>query len=299
MLLGKNKGNEYALNLGSSDYFMFLDAGLRNDKTSSVISLKSYQSNSAIPLYQNSVWPRSEVAEEIPLADATMLSNWPRSEVAEETPLADATMVSNWPRSEVAEEIPLADATMVSNWPRSEVAEETPLADATMVSNWPRSEVAEETPLADATMVSPHISLDTKIANDSRVSPKISLDPQISGDSRLSTNIPLNTHVADDSWPFSELPPALQFVTFCNIEISEEQKHHISGRYLYNAAEKKVTFDLKLKVDKAEERKSGSIQMIALGISEDDNWGNDLLITCDTQPHISAFGLQKVHVFYV
>ena len=148
-------------------------------------------------------------------------------------------------------------------------------------------------------MVSPHISLDTKIANDSRVSPKISLDPQISGDSRLSTNIPLNTHVADDSWPFSELPPALQFVTFCNIEISEEQKHHISGRYLYNAAEKKVTFDLKLKVDKAEERKSGSIQMIALGISEDDNWGNDLLITCDTQPHISAFGLQKVHVFYV
>ena len=132
------------------------------------------------------------------------------------------------------------------------------------------------------------------------------------------TAIPLNQNLA---WPHSEAvkeisfgepnlpskPPNIHRQTssmnsFCS-DVTMDQSRNVysdlSGTYNYNADSKKVTFELKLNTTNPNEGNKPPIQMIVLGFSDDDEWGEDLIISCDTHPHISAFGNWKVKLFGV
>ena len=152
---------EYKLNLGTMDYFVLLEAGKRN-KENKLIAIKSHITNTAIPLYQNLIWPM---------------------------------------------------------------------------------------------------------------------------ESQVSTAIEMSAQTTENKENY--------FGTFCNMQLSEGNRHQMSGSYNYNAEDKKVTFDLIL----TNGQTSGNVSemtKIVLGISEDNEWGNDLLISCDTHRHISALGQIKV-----
>ena len=91
--------------------------------------------------------------------------------------------------------------------------------------------------------------------------------------------------------------PELLLNNFCtgtSPEQSDTGKNEVSGGYVLNALEKKVTFELRLNTSRSKEGYSSPLQTILLGLSEDKNWGNDLVISCDTHRHISAFGQWKV-----
>ena len=152
---------EYKLNLGTMDYFVFLEAGKRNIENK-LISIKSSATNTAIPLYQNLIWPM---------------------------------------------------------------------------------------------------------------------------ETQVSRAIETYTQTTEKKEKYSG--------TFCDMQMSEGDRHQMSGYYDYNAEDKKVTFALIL----TNGQTSGSVSTmtkIVLGISEDNDWGNDLLISCDTHRHISALGEIKV-----
>ena len=51
---------------------------------------------------------------------------------------------------------------------------------------------------------------------------------------------------------------------------------------------------LRVKTDVKEGISDKTMTKIVLGISEDNDWGDDLLISCDTHRHISALGEIKV-----
>ena len=74
--------------------------------------------------------------------------------------------------------------------------------------------------------------------------------------------------------------------------------NEVSGGYRFDALDKKVTFELRLNTSRSKEGYSSPIQKILLGFSEDEIWGNDFIISCDTHRHMSAFGQWKVLIFH-
>jgi hypothetical protein len=114
--------------------------------------------------------------------------------------------------------------------------------------------------------------------------------------------------VKDISFGEPQLPARLPAVhtprtlrnSFCSFDTMEPYGNvylDLSGAYSYDANSKKITFELKLNYLKPNNKPP--IQKIVLGFSEDDAWGDDMVISCDTHPHISAFGHYKVKVFSV
>ena len=88
---------------------------------------------------------------------------------------------------------------------------------------------------------------------------------------------------------------------FCNATSPEQPDmgiNEVSGGYRFDASDKKITFELRLNTSRSKEGYSSPIQKILLGFSEDDTWGNDFIISCDTHRHMSAFGQWKVVVFH-
>ena len=88
---------------------------------------------------------------------------------------------------------------------------------------------------------------------------------------------------------------------FCKATSPEQPDmgmNEVSGGYRFDASDRKVTFELRLNTSRSKEGYSSPIQKILLGFSEDDTWGNDFVISCDTHRHMSAFGQWKVVVFH-
>ena len=103
---------------------------------------------------------------------------------------------------------------------------------------------------------------------------------------KLSTFLPTQITVPESS--------VNQFCSGTSPEQSDMGRNDVSGGYVFNPSEKKVTFELKLNTTRSKEGYSSPLQKILLGFSEDKTWGNDLVISCDTHRHISAFGQWKV-----
>ena len=80
------------------------------------------------------------------------------------------------------------------------------------------------------------------------------------------------------------------YTVFCLENINQT----MSGAYHYNLTAKTITFKLKMDLKMMRELRLGPVEYIGLALSEDEKLGDDLMISCNINPHISAFGHWKV-----
>ena len=77
---------------------------------------------------------------------------------------------------------------------------------------------------------------------------------------------------------------------FCAENINQT----MSGTYHYNLTVKTITFKLKMDLEMMRGLLLSPVEYIGLALSEDETLGDDLMISCNINPHISAFGHWKV-----
>lgn len=207
--------------MGTTNYFLLLDAGRRDKPTNRLISLKSYGSDAPISLNQNLEWPRSDPVKQISFMDRIVDLHSFTSPASVSPPTSFVIRKSKRP---------------------------------------------ESTPMIETTFTEPQL---------------ISDYPEI-----VNLLSPMNSFC--NSSTLHEPNTNQQF---------ETPHPNLFGAYRYDHDSKKITFELKLRIDEPNEDNQTPLQMIVLGFSEDDKWGDDLIISCDLHPHISAFGRRKVTLF--
>ena len=107
-----------------------------------------------------------------------------------------------------------------------------------------------------------------------------------------------NHSLAKSTRPITEVKPTNSFCKAISPEMSDMGTNEVSGAYVFDASEKKVFFEIKLVTKRSKEGYSSPVQKILLGFSEDEKWGNDFVISCDTHRHMSAFGQWKVNFLF-
>ena len=117
-------------------------------------------------------------------------------------------------------------------------------------------------------------------------------------DAVRETNSEENLAVVKPTRPVVTKTPINNFCKVTSPEQPDMGMNEVSGGYRFDALDKKVTFELRLNTSRSKEGYSSPIQKILLGFSEDEIWGNDFIISCDTHRHMSAFGQWKVLIFH-
>ena len=107
-----------------------------------------------------------------------------------------------------------------------------------------------------------------------------------------------NLAVVKPTRPVATKMPINNFCKATSPEQPDMGLNEVSGGYRFDASDRKFTFELRLNTSRSKEGYSSPIQKILLGFSEDDTWGNDFIISCDTHRHMSAFGQWKVLFFH-
>ena len=107
-----------------------------------------------------------------------------------------------------------------------------------------------------------------------------------------------NTAIAKPTRPIDKNQPTKNFCTESSPKKLDIGLNEVSGAYVFDSSRQKVIFELRLNTTRSKKGYSSPIQKILLGFSEDKEWGNDFVISCDTHRHMSAFGQWKVEYIF-
>ena len=117
-------------------------------------------------------------------------------------------------------------------------------------------------------------------------------------DAPKDINSEYNTAIAKPTRPIDKNQPTKNFCTESSPEKLDIGLNEVSGAYVFDSSSQKVIFELRLNTTRSKKGYSSPIQKILLGFSEDKEWGNDFVISCDTHRHMSAFGQWKVKYIF-
>ena len=111
-------------------------------------------------------------------------------------------------------------------------------------------------------------------------------------------NSEFTTDIAKPTRPIAKKQPTQNFCTASTPEKLDIGLNEVSGAYVFDSSHQQVIFELRLNTTRSKEGYSSPIQKMLLGFSEDKDWGNDFVISCDTHRHMSAFGQWKVKYLF-
>ena len=117
-------------------------------------------------------------------------------------------------------------------------------------------------------------------------------------DAAKRINFEYRTSIAKPTRPIDKKQPTHNFCIASSPENLNIGLNEVSGAYVFDSSHQQVFFELRLNTTRSKEGYSSPIQKMLLGFSEDKDWGNDFVISCDTHRHMSAFGQWKVKYIF-